>query len=391
MIRIIQRRLIIPRGDTGSFSIPVLKQPNAGDIAVFTIFDCSTRTRMFQKQVAVEGDTISIAFTHTDTVNLKPGKYFWDIKFYANPVFVEDELVDGVEVDSYYAAYSLPDCEIRETADNYLVAPDGPDSYLTPEQLDIVTEAIAALQDAITKTETNVTHYPQIRDGVWYVWDAEVGDFVSTDSHTPTKVSELENDAGYLTEHQDLSNYVQKTDYATNSNAGIVKGGSRGVMISDSGILTIDAAISEIIKIGTNGKNPIVPGRQHESTFYGLAKAAGFDEKNSTLPVGQYTESAKSAISQMLNGFVLITGSTPTINALPGMRYMCGEVSTITITPPASGVVVVMFTSGSTVAALNVPSTVKWANGFDPSTLDANTVYEIKIRDGLYASALKWA
>ena len=75
MIRLIQRRLIIPRGDTGSFSIPVLKQPNAGDIAVFTIFDCSTRTRMFQKQVAVEGDTISIAFTHTDTVNLKPGKY----------------------------------------------------------------------------------------------------------------------------------------------------------------------------------------------------------------------------------------------------------------------------------------------------------------------------
>jgi len=203
MIRLIQRRLIIPRGDTGSFSIPVLKQPNAGDIAVFTIFDCSTRTRMFQKQVAVEGDTISIAFTHTDTVNLKPGKYFWDIKFYANPVFVEDELVDGVEVDSYYAAYSLPDCEIRETADNYLVAPDGPDSYLTPEQLDIVTEAIAALQDAITKTETNVTHYPQIRDGVWYVWDAEVGDFVSTDSHTPTKVSELENDSGYLTTESD--------------------------------------------------------------------------------------------------------------------------------------------------------------------------------------------
>lgn len=203
MIRLIQRRLIIPRGDTGSFSIPVLKQPNAGDIAVFTIFDCSTRTRMFQKQVAVEGDTISIAFTHTDTVNLKPGKYFWDIKFYTDPVFVEDELVDGVEVDSYYAAYSLPDCEIRETADNYLVAPDGPDSYLTPEQLDIVTEAIAALQDAITKTETNVTHYPQIRDGVWYVWDAEVGDFVSTDSHTPTKVSELENDSGYLTTESD--------------------------------------------------------------------------------------------------------------------------------------------------------------------------------------------
>lgn len=31
-------------------------------------------------------------------------------------------------------------------------------------------------------------------------------------SDIPTKVSELENDAGYLTEHQDLSAYAKKTD-----------------------------------------------------------------------------------------------------------------------------------------------------------------------------------
>lgn len=35
--------------------------------------------------------------------------------------------------------------------------------------------------------------------------------------HTPTKVSELENDKGYLTEHQDLSDYAKKTDIPNTS------------------------------------------------------------------------------------------------------------------------------------------------------------------------------
>jgi len=47
MNRMIQRRLIIPRGDTGSFSIPYLKTINAGDVAVFTIFDPRTHTKLY--------------------------------------------------------------------------------------------------------------------------------------------------------------------------------------------------------------------------------------------------------------------------------------------------------------------------------------------------------
>ena len=54
------------------------------------------------------------------------------------------------------------------------------------------------------------------------------------------------------------------------------------------------------VKAGSGLFRPIVPFNQHASTFYGLAKAAGFDEKNSTLPVGQYTDEAKVAIQKML-------------------------------------------------------------------------------------------
>ena len=127
---------------------------------------------------------------------------------------------------------------------------------------------------------------------------------------------------------------------------------------------------------------------QHISAFYGLAKAAGdATQSQSSNAVGTYTDSAKSAISQMLNGSVSVTGSTPSITALPGIRYVCGEVATLDITLPASGIIDVVFESGSTPTALTITPptgvTVKWANGFDPTALDANTTYEINIADGL--------
>ena len=42
-----------------------------------------------------------------------------------------------------------------------------------------------------------------------------------------------------------------------------------------------------------------------------------------------------------------------------------------------------VFESGSTATVLTINGTVKWANGFDPTSLDADTTYEINIMDGL--------
>lgn len=154
-------------------------------------------------------------------------------------------------------------------------------------------------------------------------------------------------------------------------------------------------ARSNVIKLATGfGSNyqPITPYYQHESTFYGLAKAAGDTTQSaSSNAVGNYTEDAKSAISEMLGGSVAVSGTTPTINAKAGIRYVCGEVATLDITLPASGIVDVVFTSGSTPAVLTVTpptgQTVKWANGFDPTSLGADTTYEINIMDGLGVAA----
>ena len=153
---------------------------------------------------------------------------------------------------------------------------------------------------------------------------------------------------------------------------------------TDSKSLCVLKAPASQIKGSSGEFNPIVPYNQHESAFYGLAKAAGDSTQSaSSNAVGTYTETAKSKISQMLSAPETVSGSTPSIVAKPGVQYICGEVSTIDITVPESGIIDVIFESGSTPAVLTVTpptgKTMKWAGGFDPTSLEANTVYKINI------------
>ena len=76
---------------------------------------------------------------------------------------------------------------------------------------------------------------------------------------------------------------------------------------------------------------------------------------------------------------VEVSGTTPAITAAANTAYICGTVASISITPPASGVCDVMFTSGTTPAVLTVPNTVVFPSWFDPTSLQASTVYEINI------------
>ena len=134
MIRVIQRRLIIPRGDTGTFSIPMQGTVENGDIAVFAIYDPMIKTTLKEIRVDLTSgmDKLEIPFKSADTVELPCRKYLWDIKIYKTPtkyktpegdiisiddgITIEDDFipVDASEINSYYAAFSLPICEIKE-------------------------------------------------------------------------------------------------------------------------------------------------------------------------------------------------------------------------------------------------------------------------------------
>ena len=86
-----------------------------------------------------------------------------------------------------------------------------------------------------------------------------------------------------------------------------------------------------------------------------------------------------------------ITGTTPSIVAEENGRYVCGEVSTLSLTPCAQGICDIQFQSGSPATVLTVPNTVLFPEWFDASALETNKVYEISIVDGVYAAVGIWA
>lgn len=164
MIRLVGKKLIIPRGDTGSFSIPTLSSFANSDVAVFTIIDAKTNTKIFTKECNESNGTLTVQFDHLETVNLPIGKYYWDIKYYKDPEYQEGVLFNGTQVDSYYAAYSLPICEIKQTGDLLLTSSESPKDTLSMEAFNILnakinqleTKKVESLQGMAEETVTKI-------------------------------------------------------------------------------------------------------------------------------------------------------------------------------------------------------------------------------------------
>lgn len=121
--------------------------------------------------------------------------------------------------------------------------------------------------------------------------------------------------------------------------------------------------------IFTRVKISVVTGTGHYK-LYGKRKRTGLD-------------------SPVIN----VSGATPTITALPGHRYICGEVATLDIVVPQSGIIDVTFDSGSTPTVLTVTPptgmTMRWI-GDDPTALEADKHYEINIADGCNGMVVSW-
>lgn len=109
MIRLIQRRLIIPQGDTGTFTIPTQGTVEQGDKAIFAIFDPLTRTTVLEKEIDATNETLTFEFNSEDTLDIEPSdRYEWDITL---------KRLNG-DTDSYYSAFGLPVCAIKRVTRN---------------------------------------------------------------------------------------------------------------------------------------------------------------------------------------------------------------------------------------------------------------------------------
>lgn len=102
-------------------------------------------------------------------------------------------------------------------------------------------------------------------------------------------------------------------------------------------------------------------------------------------------EELKEAIADKQDAVVTEnkTGNTVTITGTANHRYLCGTVTEITITPPQTGMIDVLFTAGNA-CVLSLPNTVKLPDSFDPTTLTQGVVYEINIMDGVYGVVGSW-
>ena len=165
-------------------------------------------------------------------------------------------------------------------------------------------------------------------------------------------------------------------------------------------VATADIAIGDTITVGTNCTAAVIgDDLSNLKTEMSAAEAAIEDLEAGSLSAlgatqGQVPVADGEGSWAWGGGSVAVSGATPAITAQAGVRYVCGECSTLTIVTPASGIIDVVFESGSTPTVLTVTPptgmTMKWAGGFDPTSLDANTVYEVNIMDGVYGVVGKW-
>lgn len=100
-----------------------------------------------------------------------------------NEISIPDEyLISGQDIYIFIVLHqALNDGETR-----YLIKipvikrSKSSDQQPTPVQQDVIENAISALNTAVEATEQNVKHYPKIIDNYWYVYDAQLQEYVNT-------------------------------------------------------------------------------------------------------------------------------------------------------------------------------------------------------------------
>ena len=98
-----------------------------------------------------------------------------------------------------------------------------------------------------------------------------------------------------------LQNGIANIPVANASAPGVAKVVPNNGITIVNGALTIYAPGDQELRQGANAYRPVTPNKQHASTFYGLAKAAGdTTQAQSSNEVGTYTSEAKDAIRSMI-------------------------------------------------------------------------------------------
>lgn len=103
MIRVIGDRIMIAKGDTGTFTVPNIYCKQENDIAVLVVYDSMYKKKVIEKISDADEDLLVFSFVSDDTKELEARTYYWDIIIYHEPIYDDEGLpIDGTHIDSYY-------------------------------------------------------------------------------------------------------------------------------------------------------------------------------------------------------------------------------------------------------------------------------------------------
>ena len=250
------------------------------------------------------------------------------------------------------------------------------DEAVDPPESDVYTQIIESLSDLRTNFNELTNTVSEIND--------DIGDLAElTTAHKLNIVESINeiNSKGFVSVDDELSdvstNPVQNkvvTSRITSAESAIAS--AQTVIQRKADAQTVSALADAV-----NGLDSDVQGLQ-------TAVQSKADTATATASSDGLMSSADKSKLDAVGSVVTVSGTSPTITALSGVRYVCGEVATLDFTPCATGICDVVFTSGSTPTVVTLPNTVKFPDG--SFTAEANKTYEINILDGIYGAVMAW-
>jgi len=163
--------------------------------------------------------------------------------------------------------------------------------------------------------------------------------------------------------------------------------------ISDT-TYSVDHTYAETVAALTAGKRivlnagvSVVPMIQGSNSFYAYL----ISNDGTTVTVIDLASndavSVESKAFQLAPTVAEVSGATPTISPQNRVEYICGTLTSLTVSsPPVAGSYVIKFTSGSTATTTTIPSSIVFPEAF---AAEANMRYEINVEDG-YALVASW-
>lgn len=319
-------KLRIVRGNTFFTRSEVIAKNYAGEIIQNFDLEQATGVRVIAKtgykaigmdDFDIDGNYISILWK-----DIPCGNYGLDVSGIYDGIEWRFYDIDVLKVvESNESANIPPDCIIRD--DYYML-------------------------DAVTLLTTEVSGGGSSVQSDWNESDSSAPSYIKNKPvipTVPTNVSAFTNDAGYLTQHQDISGKANIADLAT-----VATSGSYNDLSNKPTIPTVPTNVSAF----TNDAGYLT---QHQDISGKADKVAVVDH-----------------------------GTSDTTFALtPNTFHKWGTVGSLTLTL-ASGTAGYLseymfeFQSGSTATSLSLPSTVTWV---DTPTIEANKTYQVSIVDNI--------